>query len=321
MKADALFLNSKFQLCNCISSDLCTWASLVSCHMCQTRRHFCIAISVWLRFFLSFHLIMKLLIFWWGEKDQTQPIFQVSLWVFTNMIASPKTGKPCGGCVQNSLLVQHDGQMHCVRDWLDFKSCSYALHCSNWYTEEMHRAAHASVQTIVLWLFAPKHSNQGLKECFLICFCDTDMSHRKQDVCHGTFCHRDSPAFPCSLVDCWLCSCFPSRSGAPDDGRPRYGLCSFSTLLSVSSCFVAAFTPSPQRMAHACKLPGCKLNTYFCSHFFFHVLISLYVGLILGLLLWLFSFLFILCTVILENKWDVRTCDWTFPYIYQHMQL
>lgn len=62
------------------------------------------------------------------------------------------------------------------------------------------------------------------------------------------FCHCDNPAFPCSLVYCWLCSCFPSRSGAPDDGRPRYGLCSFSTLLPVFSCSVAAFKPSLQRM-------------------------------------------------------------------------
>lgn len=32
--------------------------------------------------FFFFHLIMKLLIFWWGEKDQTQPMFQVFFWVF-----------------------------------------------------------------------------------------------------------------------------------------------------------------------------------------------------------------------------------------------
>lgn len=38
---------------------------------------------------------------------------------------------------------------------------------------------------------------------------------------------RCRTAFPWSLVLCWLCSCFPLRSGTPDDGRPRYELCSF----------------------------------------------------------------------------------------------
>lgn len=36
---------------------------------------------------------------------------------------------------------------------------------------------------------------------------------------------------PLSL--CWLCSCFPLRSGALDDGRPRYGSGSFSTLAAI----------------------------------------------------------------------------------------
>lgn len=44
-------------------------------------------------------------------------------------------------------------------------------------------------------------------------------------------CQCDS--FPWSLVLCWLCSCFPLRSGTPDDGRPRYGLCSFSCHSSI----------------------------------------------------------------------------------------
>lgn len=132
----------------------------------------------------------------------------------------------------------------------------------------------------------------------------------------------DNPAFPCSLVYCWLCSCFPSRSGAPDDGRPRYGLCSFSTLLPVCPCFVAAFTPSLPRMGTCLQISWLQIKYILLFTFFSRVLFSLYVGLICGLLLWLsvFLFLFILCPVISENKWDIRTCDWKIPYIYQHIQ-
>lgn len=101
--------------------------------------------------------------------------------------------------------------------------------------KKYHSAAHTNVLNCssVVFFFAPKHSNQGLKECFWYAsMIQTCLIGNKMSVTEH-FCLRDNPAFPCSLVYCWLCSCFPSRSGAPDDGRPRYGLCSFSTLLSV----------------------------------------------------------------------------------------
>lgn len=126
---------------------------------------------------------------------------------------------------------------------------------------------------------APKHSNQGLKECFLICL--LCVIGNKMSVTEH-FCHRDNPAFPCSLVYCWLCSCFPSRSGAPDDGRPRYGLCSFSTLLSVCSCFVAAFKPSLPRMSQCLRIFWLQIKYITFIHSFFHVFLSpLFVRLIL----------------------------------------
>ena len=91
--------------------------------------------------------------FLWEEKDQTQPMFQVFPWVFFffpkyNFIT--KEGKPCGGSVQNSLIRGHAGQMQYLRDWLDFKSCSYAVECSNWYMEAIRSAAHAGVSVAVL---------------------------------------------------------------------------------------------------------------------------------------------------------------------------
>lgn len=52
-----------------------------------------------------------------------------------------------------------------------------------------------------------------------------------------------SHSFPQSLVLCWLCSCFPLRSGTLDDGRPRYELCSFfPPFLLCPSCFHYALT-------------------------------------------------------------------------------
>lgn len=45
--------------------------------------------------------------------------------------------------------------------------------------------------------------------------------------CVNDACMLMSHTFLQSLVLFWLCSCFPSRSGTLDDGRPRYDLCSF----------------------------------------------------------------------------------------------
>lgn len=53
-------------------------------------------------------------------------------------------------------------------------------------------------------------------------------SSSNTDICtERDACVSVSHSFPWSLVLCWLCSCFPLRSGTPDDGRPRYELCSF----------------------------------------------------------------------------------------------
>lgn len=60
-------------------------------------------------FFSSFNY--KMLIFWWGEKDQTQPMFHVFHWVLKNVISSLKNYKPCGGNMQNSPIKGHRGQM------------------------------------------------------------------------------------------------------------------------------------------------------------------------------------------------------------------
>lgn len=128
------------------------------------------------------------------------------------------------------------------------------------------------------------------------------------------FCHPDNLASPCSLVYCWLCSCFPSRSGAPDDGRPRYGLCSFSTLLSVSSCFVAAFTPPLQRMGKCLQSIWLPMKHIFLFTFLFFPCVILFMCrfdfLVCSFDLFLFLVLFILCTVISENKWDVWMDLW-----------
>lgn len=109
------------------------------------------------------------------------------------------------------------------------------------------------------------------------------------------FCHCDNPAFPCSRVDCWLCSCFPSRSGAPDDGRPRYGLCSFSTLLSVSSCFVAASAPSLQRMGQCLQIIWLQIK---------HIL-------------W-FTFFFFSCVILFICRFDFWFAPLTFFFVFVH---
>lgn len=54
-------------------------------------------------------------------------------------------------------------------------------------------------------------------------------SKQKQMSVTKHFCHCDD-TFPHALVLFWLCSYFPSRSGTPDDGRPRYGFHSFFPL-------------------------------------------------------------------------------------------
>ena len=138
----------------------------------------------------------------------------------------------------------------------------------------------------------PKAFQPGVERMLVICLCDPDTSHRKQDVCHWTFLSLWQPASLCSLVYCWLCSCFPSRSGAPDDGRPRYGLCSFSTLLPVFSCSLstllpvfscslAAFTPLLQRMGECLQVIWLQIKCITLFTFFHMFFSRLFVGLVL----------------------------------------
>lgn len=121
-------------------------------------------------------------------------------------------------------------------------------------------------------------------------------------------CHRDNPAFPCSLVYCWLCSCFPSRSGAPDDGRPRYGLCSSSTLFSVFSCSVAAFKPSLQSMSWCLEVMWLQMKS---MAFFFHIFWGFICFLLVGC--WFAPVTLVSLHPLHYNicKWiRHRNCDW-----------
>lgn len=66
-----------------------------------------------------------------------------------------------------------------------------------------------------------------------------------------------SHSFPQSLVLCWLCSCFPLRSGTPDDGRPRYEL------------FLLPSTPLLSLLLSFVLFPGLKIPRYMLP-FYFH---------------------------------------------------
>lgn len=142
---------------------------------------------------------------------------------------------------------------------MDFKSCSSLFQLIHWRNTQGSICQCLNYSTINS--LPQSIPTRGWKNAFWFAsVIQTCLIGNKMSVTEH-FCHRDNPDFPCSLVYCWLCSCFPSRSGAPDDGRPRYGLCSFSTLLSVFSCSVAALNHHCKGWANACKLSGCKLNT------------------------------------------------------------
>lgn len=73
-------------------------------------------------------------------------------------------------------------------------------------------------------------------------------------------CQCDKKSFPWSRSLCWLCSCLPLRSCAPDDGRPRYGFNFLLTFLPPSA------TPSsislPLSLTALCWIPVISLHCW-----------------------------------------------------------
>lgn len=192
-------------------------------------------------------------------------MFQVFLWVFKNKISSPEEWQARRRqCPKQSRARARGADAVEGTGWIWVRLCS-------WMFQRIRKKSTAQRVPCLshgLQLFAPKHSNRGLNECVgLASVVQTCLIGSQMSVTDH-FCHRDNPASPCSLVYCWLCSCFPSRSGAPDDGRPRYGLCSFSTPLSVFSCFVAAFKPSLQRMGKCLRIVWLRIQYITFVHFF-----------------------------------------------------
>lgn len=126
-----------------------------------------------------------------------------------------------------------------------------------------------------------KHSNQWLENAVLIFHCNGKHLTGNRCLLQKTFFggHCDNTTFPCTLIHCWLCSCFPLRSGALDDGRPRYGFCSFSTLLSLFLYFILVyFLFSSVAASKSIKANdgqmlasflGLQISTWLQSHYYF----------------------------------------------------
>lgn len=165
----------------------------------------------------------------------------------------------------------------------------------------------------------PKAFQPVVERMLLICLCDTDMSHRKQDVCHWTFLSPWQPCLP--MLPCLLLTVllFPFKVWRTWWWATKvWALFLFHSAFSVF-LFCSCFKPSLQRMGKCLQIIWLQIKYITSVHIFscFFPFICLFD---FGFLLWLL-FSFILCTIISANKWDIRICDWKFPYIYKHMQL
>lgn len=72
-----------------------------------------------------------------------------------------------------------------------------------------------------------------------------------------THTHNFTPHDP---LLCWLCSCLPSRSGTPDDWRPRYGLLLLHFLLSSAMPSSPISSPPPHLHTHNSLYPSHTLS-------------------------------------------------------------
>lgn len=88
------------------------------------------------------------------------------------------------------------------------------------------------------------------------------------DICsERDACMSVSHSFPWSLVLFWLCSCFPLRSGTPDDGRPRYELHSFFPVIPPLSlllplCSTMCVSNSCAMLRLEASEMGCHLTAF-----------------------------------------------------------
>lgn len=148
----------------------------------------------------------------------------------------------------------------------------------------------------------PKAFQPGVERMLLICLCDTDTSHRKQDVCHWTFLSLWQPCLP--MLPCLLLTMllFPFKVW-----RTWWWATKVWALFLFHSAF-SVFLFSSRFQTIAAK-DGQMLASYLAAnkmHKFVHIFSCVFLPFIcwfgIGLLLWLlFSFILALYLQINET--------------------
>lgn len=204
-------------------------------HFTQIRRH---SLHYHFNVMKKFYLITWNAHFYEGKKTRPSPFFRFKLLQGLNIISHVEDRKSSQQSIQSNNnnnsqnVIKTNGLL---KELVGFESIVlFSAIASTAQKKKKKNTQWNSTQCLNCSSVtrSPKHSNQWLKNALWF-LSVIQTSYRKQMPVTKHFCQCDNTTFPCSLVHCWLCSCFPSRSGAPDDGRPRYGLCSFSTLLSL----------------------------------------------------------------------------------------
>lgn len=160
-----------------------------------------------------------------------------------------------------------------------------------------------------LW---PKTVQPRVKRTFLICLCDTDMSHRKHDVCHWRFLSpwQPLPMLPCLLLTLLL---FPFKVWRTWWWATKvWALLLLHSALSVfllCSCFQTITAKYGRLLGSDVAANECH---GFCSHFF--VGFSAFCWLDVSLLLW-HLFPSVPCTVTSANKSDRGTVTEIFTLL------
>ena len=171
---------------------------------------------------------------WWGDQTVSNhlPFSSCTMWLRCYM----DTWQLLKGNVKRSPAISVYRDRSFIRRWCD--SCvntsvvrerkpKVKLNLGFWMMTSKWRMTHCNQ----LWLTECSscwplsvHPPPSLRPTLPL----SQSSPSTTDICSvGDACVSVSHSFPWSLVLFWLCSCFPLRSGTPDDGRPRYELYSF----------------------------------------------------------------------------------------------
>lgn len=136
----------------------------------------------------------------------------------------------------------------------------------------------------------PKAFQPRVERMFSICLCDTDMSHRKQDVCHWTFLSPWQPCLP--MLPCLLLTVllFPFKVWRTWWWATKvWALLLFHSAFSVflfCSCFQTIAAKYGRMLGS--DVAANEIHS-FCSPYFSMVISALVCWFDVGLLLWLVS--------------------------------